>query len=141
MKLSALLILPLAAAAAVSLAAEPAGSAPQLSGRDMMWAAAAGEDCEVPPEIAFGKDGRVSGNAGCNDLSGEWKLDGKKISLAGVRAEGRKCGPKISAVEEKFMKALHAAAYAAADGDKVRLYDAAGKELIVLVPAAAGACL
>jgi heat shock protein HslJ len=107
----------------------------------MMWAAGANENCEVPPEIVFGKDGKVSGNAACNDLSGEWKLEGKKISLAGVRAEGRKCGPKITEVEQKFMEALHAAAYAAADGDKVRLFDAEGRELIVLVPSSAGACL
>ena len=37
-----------------------------LAGRSLMWADGATEECEVPPSIKFGADGKVSGNAGCN---------------------------------------------------------------------------
>ena len=39
-----------------------------LAGRSLMWADGATEECEVPPSIKFGADGKVSGNAGCNLL-------------------------------------------------------------------------
>ena len=35
-----------------------------LAGRSLMWADGATEECEVPPSIKFGADGKVSGNAG-----------------------------------------------------------------------------
>ena len=41
-----------------------------LAGRSLMWADGATEECEVPPSIKFGADGKVSGNAGCNLLVG-----------------------------------------------------------------------
>ena len=53
-----------------------------LAGRSLMWADGATEECEVPPSIKFGADGKVSGNAGCNLLVGGWTLQGDKLDLS-----------------------------------------------------------
>ena len=45
----------------------------QLADRSFMWVDGASEDCELPPSIRFGADGRISGQAGCNRMLGSWK--------------------------------------------------------------------
>ena len=65
----------------------PAGNAPELAGKTFVWAEAVSENCELPPSITFGADGRVSGNAGCNNLIGGWKLEGKAIAMGPLGSE------------------------------------------------------
>ena len=118
----------------------PAGKAPELAGRSLMWAEGANEDCEVPPNIEFRADGSISGLAGCNRMVGSWALDGKKIDLSKLGATRRMCGPKIMAVEDAFFGKLGQTIYMTADGDKVLCWDKDGKLVMTLVPEAAGSC-
>ena len=118
----------------------PAGKAPELAGRSLMWAEGANEDCEVPPNIEFRADGSISGLAGCNRMVGSWALDGKKIDISKLGATRRMCGPKIMAVEDAFFQRLGRTVYMTADGDKVLCWDAEGKLVMTLVPEAAGTC-
>ena len=38
----------------------PAGNAPELAGKTFVWAEAVSENCELPPSITFGADGRAT---------------------------------------------------------------------------------
>ena len=64
-----------ASTATTGSSAEPlSGEKPaQLADRSFMWVDGASEDCELPPSIRFGADGRISGQAGCNRMLGSWK--------------------------------------------------------------------
>ncbi len=39
--------------------------------------------------VAFGSDGKVSGNGGCNSFSGSWRLDGKALTIGPWRPRAR----------------------------------------------------
>lgn len=75
-----------ASTATTGSSAEPLpGEKPaQLADRSFMWVDGASEDCELPPSIRFGADGRISGQAGCNRMLGSWKQDGKTIDLGQI---------------------------------------------------------
>ena len=53
-----------ASTATTGSSAEPlSGEKPaQLADRSFMWVDGASEDCELPPSIRFGADGRISGH-------------------------------------------------------------------------------
>ena len=84
-----------ASTATTGSSAEPlSGEKPaQLADRSFMWVDGASEDCELPPSIRFGADGRISGQAGCNRMLGSWKQDGKTIDLGQIATTMRLCGP------------------------------------------------
>ena len=102
----------------------------------------ASEDCELPPSIRFGADGRISGQAGCNRMLGSWKQDGKTIDLGQIATTMRLCGPAFMEVEKKFLSLLGAAKYitAAADGEGIVLWNDKGEKLVELLPERAGKC-
>ena len=77
-----------------------------LAGRSLMWADGATEECEVPPSIKFGADGKVSGNAGCNLLVGGWTLQGDKLDLSQLGSTRRMCGPELMKMEDAFLSNL-----------------------------------
>ena len=106
-----------ASTATTGSSAEPlSGEKPaQLADRSFMWVDGASEDCELPPSIRFGADGRISGQAGCNRMLGSWKQDGKTIDLA------------------KYITA-------AADGEGIVLWNDKGEKLVELLPERAGKC-
>lgn len=111
-----------------------------LAGRSLMWADGITAECEVPPTIKFGADGKVSGNAGCNYLVGSWSMEGAKIDLSGLGSTRRMCGPAIMKMEDTFLQNLGKTVYATAEGDKVHFLDTEHKLVMTLVPEAPGAC-
>lgn len=111
-----------------------------LAGRSLMWADGATEECEVPPSIKFGADGKVSGNTGCNLLVGGWTLQGDKLDLSQLGSTRRMCGPELMKMEDAFLSNLGKTVYVETEGDKVRLLDAERKLVMTLVPEAPGVC-
>lgn len=135
LSLSAMLL----AGCAATTAEGPAGEAPVLQGKTLMWSEGATSDCEIPPTISFTAD-RVSGNAGCNNFMGGYTLEGKKLTFTHLASTMKMCGPAFMAVEQKFTAALGAVRYATAEGDVVTLWDEAMKPVLKLEPEHPGRC-
>lgn len=114
--------------------------APKIAGRSLMWAEAISKDCEVPPEIEFTSDGRVSGNTACNQLTGTFSETGTQLDLSKVGATKRACGPKLMEVENRFLTNLHNTRTFQIENDTVKLIDANGKVVMTLVPMMPGSC-
>lgn len=129
----------LLAGCAAPTADGPAGEVPVLEGKTLMWSEGANSECEIPPTISFTAD-RVSGNAGCNNFMGGYKLQGKKIELTNLASTMKMCGPAFMEAERKFTAALGAARYATAEGDIVTLWDEAMKPILKLEPEHPGHC-
>ncbi len=118
----------------------PAGNAPELAGKTFMWAEAVSENCELPPTITFGADGRVSGNAGCNNLIGGWKLEGKAITMGPLGSTMKMCAPEFMEVEQKFLGILNQVAFVTSEGEGITLWSKDEEKLVTLVPEKAGNC-
>lgn len=115
--------------------------APALAGRSLMWAEGITADCEVPPVVVFGEDGRVSGSSGCNNLIGSWKLEGDALKMGPLGTTMRMCAPAAMEVEKKFLDAMNAAAFVeAGEGDAVVFLDKDRRAVITLVPEKPGKC-
>ncbi len=127
-------------AAMLPIAASNASQTPTLGGRYLMWAEAISKDCEIPPEIEFSTDGKMSGSTACNTLSGEFTQQGDKVDFSKAVTTKRACGPKLMEVENRFMSKLTAAKTVLFDGDKVILSDGNGATLMTLVPMKPGSC-
>ena len=121
-----------------------------LAGRSLMWADGATEECEVPPSIKFGADGKVSVTAAestlhpLNSALGKdirgWTLQGDKLDLSQLGSTRRMCGPELMKMEDAFLSNLGKTVYVETEGDKVRLLDAERKLVMTLVPEAPGVC-
>lgn len=60
--------------------------------------------------IQFGADGRLSGTAGCNDISGSYKVEGTSLTTSGLVTTARACStPIVGAQGDAVAKALNAA--------------------------------
>lgn len=122
-----------------AMAAE-ASKVPELAGRALMWADAASEDCEVPPEIEFGTNGKITGNTACNTLMGAYTQNGYQLDLSKAATTRRMCGPKLMEVEGKFLANLKATRQFKLDGEHVQLLDDKGQVVMTLVPLQPGSC-
>ena len=72
-------------------------------------------------------DGIVSGNAGCNDYTGGYKVDGDKLTIGPLAATKKACGPAESAVETVFLTAMGRVATYAVSGTTLELKTAEAK--------------
>ncbi len=62
---------------------------------------------ERPFVLAFADDGKVSGQA-CNHLSGEYRLQGQRITIGQVAMTEMSCGEAMDRVEGRFLQILSA---------------------------------
>ena len=85
----------------------------------------------------FTEDGRVSGNAGCNNYSGGYQVDGDSISIGPLAATEMYCNDPADVMETEnaFLKNMSNAARFAIENDALTLYDKEGKKLLVFLPA------
>jgi heat shock protein HslJ len=61
-------------------------------------------------------DGTVSGNAGCNDYSGSYTIDGDKLTIGQLATTRKACGPAETALETAFLAAMgRVATYSVSD--------------------------
>jgi heat shock protein HslJ len=71
--------------------------------------------------------GMVSGNAGCNDYTGSYTVDGEKLTVGPLAATKKACGPAESAVETAFLAVLGNVATYSLSGGSLELKTAEGK--------------
>lgn len=65
--------------------------------------------------------GTVSGNAGCNDYTGSFTVDGDKLTIGTVATTRKACGPAETAVETAYLAALSKVATYAVSGGSLDL--------------------
>ncbi|WP_251450354.1 META domain-containing protein [Parasutterella muris] len=97
--------------------------------------------CELPATITFHKDGKISGEPGCNYLTGTYQLDADgKIDLSGMGMTRKLCAKEYMEQEENFLNLLSRTHYLQKADKQLILLDADKKEVGRLVPEKAKAC-
>lgn len=79
------------------------------------------------PHLVFSADGRVSGSAGCNRLTGSYEKDGNSLRFGQTATTKMACPPPLMTLEQAFLQALGATAAMQISGNTLALKDAAGK--------------
>lgn len=98
-----------------------------------------GEGCDALPYLEFsGK--RVTGDLGCNRISGEYRVDGNRITFHNLALTKKSCDPKTMAVEHTMLKAIEQSKKLRQSGDTLCFLDAQGGVLMEMVPETLGAC-
>jgi len=83
--------------------------------------------------VTFGEDGKVSGNAGCNNFSGSYEVDGDSISIGPLATTRKMCAQPegVMETEQAFLQNLDNAATFSITGDTLTLFDKDGGKLLV----------
>lgn len=86
--------------------------------------------------LNFGADDEISGNGGCNNYHGTYKLDGSALTIGPVGSTKMACADDaLNEQEVKYFKSLESvAAYEYREGQLI-LLDGAGKRLATFMPA------
>ncbi len=71
--------------------------------------------------------GRLSGNAGCNDYTGSYTVDGSKLTIGQIATTMKACGPAETAVETAYLAALGRVATYSVGSGTLDLKTAEGK--------------
>lgn len=87
---------------------------------------------DVETSIEF-KDGRVSGNVGCNGFGGEYEVDGDMLTFDQMMSTLMFCDGPIGEQEAWTMAVLHDSASFVLDGDILTITAGDGDSAIVLV--------
>lgn len=76
----------------------------------------------------FDADGRLSGNAGCNDYSGDYATEGEKITIGPLAATQKYCDQPAGVMEQEaqYLAALQSAATYRVDGNTMEMRTADG---------------
>ncbi len=82
----------------------------------------------------FTPDGNVTGNAGCNDYNGPYKLDGTKLTVGPLASTQKACEQAVMDQETEFLTALQTPTTVEPSGGTVTLRDASGAMQVVLAP-------
>jgi heat shock protein HslJ len=85
--------------------------------------AVVGVIADTSPEITFGDDGTISGNAGCNTFSGTYSLSGQSIEISPLATTMRECiePEDIMQQEQALLSALTSASEWQIQGDQLSL--------------------
>ena len=78
--------------------------------------------------------GTVSGNAGCNDYTGGYTVDGDKLTIGPLAATRKACGPAETAVETVFLAAMGKVATYSVSDSSLELKTAEGKVGLKFAP-------
>jgi heat shock protein HslJ len=88
---------------------------------------------DVDTSIIFDEDGRISGNVGCNDSGGEYKVDGDKITFESISSTLMMCADTaIGDQETAVLSTLTETVTFVVDGNTLTLRSADGDSVIVL---------
>ena len=76
----------------------------------------------------FGKDGNLTGNAGCNDYNGPYKVDGNKITIGPLASTMKFCNDPEGVMDQEaqYLAALGTAATYQIEGNRLELRTADG---------------
>jgi heat shock protein HslJ len=90
----------------------------------------------APSTLAFGDDGFVTGNTGCNSFRGSYELDGDRLSVASTVTTRAACVPPEASRQERAVLTGLAATirYVVGEGE-LALLDGRGGRLLVYAPA------
>jgi heat shock protein HslJ len=80
----------------------------------------------VNATLAFGADGTVAVNTGCNQGNGTWKATGTGIDISNVILTKKACAGPEGALESAVMVVLHEGVAARIDADMLTLQSGAG---------------
>jgi heat shock protein HslJ len=71
----------------------------------------------------FGKDGALTGNAGCNGYNGPYKVDGAKLAIGPLASTMKNCSDPAGVMDQEaqFMAALQSAATYQIEGNVLEL--------------------
>ena len=69
----------------------------------------------------------MSGNAGCNDYTGSYMVDGEVLTIGPLAATKKACGPAESTVETAFLTVMEKVATYSVSGDTLELKTADAK--------------
>ena len=89
--------------------------------------------------LSFGRDGQVSGSAGCNPYTAAYTAEGESLRVQSAAATRRMCAADgVMEQEQAFLNALGSVGTARREGDRLELRTAAGAlaAVFVLDPAA-----
>ncbi|PKO08333.1 MAG: hypothetical protein CVU40_16255 [Chloroflexi bacterium HGW-Chloroflexi-2] len=80
--------------------------------------------------LSFDKDGKISGNAGCNDYFANYEVKDKDLSISAIGSTKMFCGDGLMAEETAFLVALDKAASYRISGDSLQIFAADDTTLI-----------
>lgn len=80
--------------------------------------------------LSFSNDGKISGNAGCNEYFSNYEVDGNKLSFSAIGSTKMFCGEGLMAEESAFLLSLEKAASFRITGDSLQIFAADGSTLI-----------
>lgn len=112
---------------------------PDLTGTWILVSSTSGNDgmVPVPPEgritAVFGDDSRVSGNAGCNDYSGTYRIEGGLVSIGPLASTEKYClSPEgVMDREQTYLGLLQEATRFSIDQDELTLSYYDKKQLLI----------
>lgn len=88
---------------------------------------------EVDTYVIFGEDGTISGNAGCNNFGGDYKVHGDKITFGFISSTLMMCAdPAIADQESAVLNTFTETVTFVMDGDTLTLTSADGRSVVVL---------
>jgi heat shock protein HslJ len=64
---------------------------------------------EAPATLSFSKDGKVTGNGGCNSFEGTYTVSGMVLKFGALTAGKKVCGEAANKQEASLLKALEQA--------------------------------
>jgi len=72
---------------------------------------------------SFGKDGALSGNSGCNDFNGPYKVDGDQITIGPLASTMKMCSDPVGVMDQEaqYLAALQSAAKYQIEGNVLQL--------------------
>jgi len=128
---------PLGAAAALTLlvaascrtppgAGAPGQQLPTLVGTAWQAEEVAGVRGPVKPTLRFAREGRVTGNAGCNLYNGTVTEVGGVIRFGPLTTTRRACAEAVMELEQRFVAAVAATRAIRADGSRLVFTDEGG---------------
>lgn len=83
----------------------------------------------------FNREGRMSGNAGCNQYSAAYQTQDYSINISGTSSTKMFCpGPGVMEQESAFLSDLSKVSSFRVSESALKLYDSAGKTVLVFVP-------
>jgi heat shock protein HslJ len=85
----------------------------------------------------FTEDGKVMGNAGCNDYNGSYEIDGNTITISPLASTRKMCSepPDVMETENLFLQNMTNAKTFTIENKMLTLFDGEGTKLLVFFPA------
>lgn len=125
MRRLAFLLLPFAAACAMTEAARPAATL-ALAGTRWVGVVEAGTDPAITPRLEF-IEARLQGFTGCNLMGGAWRVEGNEVRFSAIAATRRGCMGPAGEIEKRVLAAMGEQSRVRVEGDRLVVESPAGR--------------